>query len=146
MQTTYEKRKVRPEGGRYYGFDHVVFWVGNAKQAASYYVTRFGFEPFAYRGLETGERGIVSHVVRHNKVVFEFQSALTTDNHTHGQHLVKHGDGVKDVAFTVDNCESIYKKAVERGAKSVRPPTKLEDADGHVIVYDTEFSGRKANR
>lgn len=60
--------RVQPEIGRFLGFDHVTFWVGNAKQAASYYVTRMGFKPIAYRGLETGSRDVVTHVVQQNKV------------------------------------------------------------------------------
>ena len=61
---------MQPEGpGRYVAFDHLTFWVGNAKQAASFYCTKFGFEPMAYKGLETGERNTVSHAVRQNKVI-----------------------------------------------------------------------------
>ena len=62
------EQKQRPEIGQFYGFDHVVFWVGNAKQASSFYTTRFGFEYLAYQGLETGERKIATHVVKKGKV------------------------------------------------------------------------------
>lgn len=67
---------MRPAIGVFYGFDHVKFWVGNAKQAASYYTTRMGFEYVAYQGLETGHRDVVSHVVRNGEVCYVFQSAL----------------------------------------------------------------------
>lgn len=59
---------LQPDGGRFVHFDHVRFWVGNAKQASQWYCVHFGFEPYAYRGLETGSRSVVSHVVRQNKV------------------------------------------------------------------------------
>jgi 4-hydroxyphenylpyruvate dioxygenase len=83
--------------------------VGNAKQAASYYTTRFGFEHAGYRGLETGHRDLVSHVVRKNKVVFVFQSALNPGHEAMTAHLGLHGDGVRDVAFTVDDARACYK-------------------------------------
>jgi catechol 2,3-dioxygenase-like lactoylglutathione lyase family enzyme len=54
----------KPAIGNYYGFDHVLWWVGNAKQAAEWYCVKFGFEPVAYRGLETGHRDVVSHVIK----------------------------------------------------------------------------------
>ncbi|KHN71548.1 4-hydroxyphenylpyruvate dioxygenase, partial [Toxocara canis] len=54
--------------GKFLGFDHIRFWVGNAKQAAFWYCTNFGFEPFAYKGLETGSRLIASHAIRQDKV------------------------------------------------------------------------------
>jgi 4-hydroxyphenylpyruvate dioxygenase len=74
-----------------------------------YYTTRFGFEPFAYRGLETGHRDRASHVVKQNKIVFIFQSALNPDDKEFTDHLGKHGDGVRDVAFTVDDARGIWK-------------------------------------
>lgn len=144
--TSYVKQGSRPEVGRYYGFDHVVFWVGNAKQAASYYTTRFGFKEIAYRGLETGERNIVSHVLRQDKITFVFKSALNPDSsHAEevkmGKHLVLHGDGVKDIAFTVDDARGIYKKAIERGGKSVREPWEVKDEDGVVVMASISTYG-----
>uniref|UniRef100_A0A8C1R602 4-hydroxyphenylpyruvate dioxygenase n=1 Tax=Cyprinus carpio TaxID=7962 RepID=A0A8C1R602_CYPCA len=94
-------------------------WVGNAKQAASYYCNKLGFEPLAYRGLETGSRDVVSHVVKQGKVRM-------------GDHLVKHGDGVKDVAFTVENCDFLVEKARERGAIVIKEPHVVEDKFGRV--------------
>ena len=95
--------------------DHVTFWVGNAKQAATYYCVHLGFTPYAYRGQETGERDVVSHVVRQNDIIFEFQSALKPDNKLMGSHLVRHGDGVKDVAYTVNDIEAVVQKAKSNG-------------------------------
>ncbi|KAF9383142.1 hypothetical protein BGX21_001638, partial [Mortierella sp. AD011] len=118
--------------GNYEGFDHVVFWVGNAKQAASFYTTRFGFKEVAYRGLETGHRDICSHVVQQDKITFVFQSPLNPNNKVFSDHLALHGDGVKDVAFTVDDVHSIYNRAVEKGAKSIRAPYEEKDEHGSV--------------
>jgi 4-hydroxyphenylpyruvate dioxygenase len=87
----------------------VVFWVGNAKQAASYYTTRFGFKHIAYRGLETGSRSVVSHVVRLNNVTLVFQSALNPGNQQMTEHLGTHGDGVRDIAFTVEDARKCWK-------------------------------------
>lgn len=84
-------------------------WVGNAKQAASYYCTRFGFERVAYRGLETNHRDVVSHVLRQDKIFLVLQSPLNPDEKEMNGHLSKHGDGVKDVAFTVDDATGIFK-------------------------------------
>lgn len=83
--------------------------MGNAKQAASYYCTRFGFERVAYRGLETGHRDVVSYVIKQDKIFFILKSPLNPDESEMNEHLSKHGDGVKDVAFTVDDAIGIYK-------------------------------------
>lgn len=96
------------EGGKYLGFDHIVFWVGNAKQAASFYCTRFGCVPVAYRGLETCHRNVASHVVQQDKIFFVFESPLQPNEKVLNEHIAKHGDGARDVAFTVDNARLIY--------------------------------------
>ncbi|KAJ3245536.1 hypothetical protein HDU77_009425 [Chytriomyces hyalinus] len=139
--TSYERTGERPAVGRYFGFDHMTFWVGNAKQAASYYVARFGFEPLGYKGLETGSRDVVSHAVRQNNIVFIFQSPLNPGNKAFDDFASKHGDGVKDVAFTVDDCRGIWKKAVERGAKNIRSPVELKDEHGTVVVATVSTYG-----
>ncbi|KAG0287247.1 hypothetical protein BGZ96_008815 [Linnemannia gamsii] len=118
--------------GNYEGFDHVTFWVGNAKQAASFYTTRFGFKEIAYSGLETGSRDICSHVVQQDTITFVFKSPLNPNNKVFSDHLAVHGDGVKDVAFTVDDVHSIYTRAVEKGARSVQAPHELKDEHGSV--------------
>lgn len=135
----YEKPTERPAIGMFYGFDHLVFWVGNAKLIASYYCARFGFEYLAYKGLETGSKKVASHVVKNDKVIFEFQSPYEpNDDIGISAHISKHGDGVRDVAFTVDDAVGIYKKAVERGAKSAREPVTLTDEFGTVILASVQ--------
>ncbi|XP_069686261.1 4-hydroxyphenylpyruvate dioxygenase isoform X2 [Periplaneta americana] len=121
-----------PDKGRFLHFDHLTFWVGNAKQAASYYCTRLGFEPLAYQGLETGSRKIAAHAVRQNKIMFVFVSAYEPDNNEMGKHLIRHGDGVKDIAFTVEDLDSIVQRAKERGAKIVKDIWEERDEDGVV--------------
>ncbi|KAH7015374.1 Glyoxalase/Bleomycin resistance protein/Dihydroxybiphenyl dioxygenase [Ilyonectria destructans] len=135
---------VQPQGN-FSGYDHVTWWVGNAKQAASYYTTLFGFKTIAYRGLETGSRYFSSYVVTNNDVRFVFTSPLRSEAHFPDDepisfsdrkllkeihaHLERHGDAVKDVAFEVDNVEGVYNKAVEQGAVAVQGPTASKDAE-----------------
>lgn len=124
----FEKPTVRPDVGQFKGFDHVAFWVGNAKQSASYFCTRLGFEYEAYRGLETGSRDTATHVVSNGNVRFAFTSPLNPSGHPEfDKHYSKHGDGVKDVAFLVDDAKGIYEKAVSRGAIGVTAPIELKD-------------------
>jgi 4-hydroxyphenylpyruvate dioxygenase len=87
-----------------------------------------------YKGLETGSRQIVSHAVRQDNITFVFQSPLEPNHQIMGDHLSLHGDAVKDVAFTVDDCRGIYKKAVERGARSIREPWEERDEHGVVVM------------
>ncbi|KAM6156242.1 4-hydroxyphenylpyruvate dioxygenase [Rhynchocyon petersi] len=91
-----------------------------------------GFEPLAYKGLETGSREVVSHVIKHGKIVFILSSALNPGNREIGDYLVKHGDGVKDIAFEVEDCDYIVQKARERGAKIVREPWVEQDKHGKI--------------
>ena len=131
----YEKPTKRPEFGKFLGFHHVVFWVGNAKQASSYYTSRFGFEYLAYQGLETNNRDFVSHVISNNKVIFEFQSSYDPeDKQGIGSHVSKHGDGVRDVVFEVEDCRAIFDYAVSKGIKVFKPPTEYSDEHGTVIM------------
>jgi len=115
-------------------FDHIKFHVGNAKQAASYYTTRFGFDYIAYQGLETGHRDYCTHVVGNNKIVYVFVSPLNPGNTEFAKELEKHGDGVKDVAFLVEDARALYTKAVSRGAKSIMEPLEMKDEHGSVIM------------
>lgn len=130
--TTYTDKGPAPDGGKFLHFDHVRFWVGNAKQAASYYCTRLGFEPMAYRGLETGSREVCSHVVKQDRIIYVFESALLPGNKEMGDHLVKHGDGVKDVAFAVQDLDVIIKVAKKKGASIVKDIWEEEDEDGRI--------------
>jgi 4-hydroxyphenylpyruvate dioxygenase len=140
----YDKPTERPEIGKFYGFDHVVFWVGNAKQAASFYTSRFGFEYFAFQGLETGQRKTATHVVKKGKIIFAFTSSYgpyEDKENIIADHLVKHGDGVKDIAFTVEDTKKTYDIAVKRGAKSYSAPQTLTDEFGSVIVASIQTYG-----
>lgn len=133
--TTYLNKGPKPDGGAYLGFHHVTLWVGNAKQAASYYVTRFGLKEIAYRGLETGSRDVVEHVVQAGtNIRLVFCSPLNPTDKIYAQFLARHGDAVKDVAFEVDDVHTIYKRALKRGARSVRPPYEVQDESGTVIM------------
>src|SRR5688500_17578029 len=84
------------------GTDYVEFYVGNAKQAAHYYITAFGFQPLAYAGPETGIRDKASYAVRQHKLTLVLTTALRSDNAI-ADHVHKHGDGVKVLALRVDN-------------------------------------------
>jgi len=121
--TTYTDKGEKPERGKFLRFHHVEWWVGNAKQAASYYCARLGFKPWAYKGLETGNRDVACHAVRQNDVIFVFKSSYEPHSDSTkemGAHLTLHGDGVKDVAFAVEDLDGILVKAKQRGVKIVR--------------------------
>ncbi|XP_069082961.1 4-hydroxyphenylpyruvate dioxygenase isoform X2 [Pleurodeles waltl] len=130
--TSYTDKGEKHQRGRFISFHHLTFWVGNAKQAASYYCNKMGFEPFAYQGLETGSREVVSHAIKQNKIIFVFQSPLNPGNEVMGEHLAKHGDGVKDVAFQVEDCDFLLQKAKERGAVVIKESWIEEDEGGKV--------------
>uniref|UniRef100_A0A1I8MWB3 4-hydroxyphenylpyruvate dioxygenase n=1 Tax=Musca domestica TaxID=7370 RepID=A0A1I8MWB3_MUSDO len=130
--TSYTDKGPKPEFGKFLSFDHLTFYVGNAKQAASYYTTRMGFTPLGYQGLETGSRRYARHAVKQNKIVFVFVSSYETDDEEHGLHLMRHGDGVKDVAFEVEDIEAIFNLAKERGAEVVREIWEESDEFGTV--------------
>ena len=132
--TSYTDKGPKPEAGEYFGFDHATFWVGNAKQAATFYCTRFGFKHVGYRGLETGHRSVCSHVVQNGRIFFVFCSPLTPNNSIMSQHQELHGDGVKDIAFEVDDARAVYDAAVNRGARSIRAPWIEKDEDGEVVL------------
>lgn len=112
---------TKPLEGKVDSFDHVTFWVGNAKQSAVFYMTQFGFKPFAFRGMETGSRDVACHVLKLNDFVVQFVSAIQPNNKDLNDFLMSHGDSVKDVAFRVDNIEDMLKHALEAGAELVHP-------------------------
>ena len=115
------------------GTDHVGYIVGNAKQAAAFYQDRYGFEPFAYKGLETGCRDRTCYALRQGKVVLVLETPLVPD-HPHNGHLMKHGDAVRDIAFWVDDARAAWRQTTERGASSLLEPTELEDEHGKVVI------------
>ncbi|MBP7679230.1 MAG: 4-hydroxyphenylpyruvate dioxygenase [Bacteroidales bacterium] len=114
------------------GTDYVEYYVGNAKQAAYYYMTAFGFQPLAYSGLETGNKEKTSYVLVQDKIRFVFTTSLVPDSEI-GEHVKKHGDGVKVVALWVDDATSAFNETVKRGAKPYLDPVKEQDAMGHVV-------------
>jgi 4-hydroxyphenylpyruvate dioxygenase len=114
------------------GTDYVEFYVGNAKQAAYYYQSAFGFQPLAYRGLETGDKEKTSYVVVQDKIRFVFTTALVPDSEI-GEHVKKHGDGVKTVALWVDDAVSAFRETTKRGAEAYFEPVVEEDRHGKVV-------------
>lgn len=128
----YSDKGQRHEKGKFNKFAHLTFWVGNAKQAAEWYCLRFGFKEWCYRGLETGSRDIVSHVVRLNDIVFEFQSALQPGNKQFGDFLERHADAVKDIAFNCEDVDALVERARQGGAVVVSDPVTIEDDFGSI--------------
>jgi len=114
------------------GTDYVEFYVGNAKQAAHYYKTAFGFQSFAYAGLETGMKDRSSYVITQDKIKIVLTSPLNAESPIN-DHLAKHGDGVKVVALWVDDATKSWEETTKRGAKSYMEPTKEEDQHGYVV-------------
>jgi 4-hydroxyphenylpyruvate dioxygenase len=115
------------------GTDYIEFYVGNAKQAAQYYRSAFGFQLQAYRGPETGVRDRASYLVVQHKVRLVLTSAIGPDNAI-ADHVHRHGDGVRDIALWVDDAREAFRLAVERGARPVHEPEVLRDDHGEVIV------------
>jgi len=122
------------------GTDYVELYVGNAKQAAHFYKTAFGFQSYAYSGPETGDKEKVSYVLVQNKV----RLVLTTPLHPTGsiaEHVNKHGDGVKAVALMVNDAADAFAQTVKRGAKPYMEPTTREDADGKIVMSGIHIYG-----
>ena len=114
------------------GTDYVELYVGNAKQAAHFYKTAFGFQSYAYRGLETGSKDSVSYVLKQDKIRLILTTPLNSASPIN-DHIVKHGDGVKVVALWVDDARSAYEETTSRGAKSYMEPTVETDEFGEAI-------------
>ena len=114
------------------GTDYVEFYVGNAKQAAHFYKTAFGFQSYAYRGLETGSKDSVSYVLKQDKIRLVLTTPLNSSSPIN-DHIVKHGDGVKVVALWVEDARKAYQETTSRGAKSYMEPTVETDENGEVV-------------
>jgi 4-hydroxyphenylpyruvate dioxygenase len=115
------------------GTDYVEFYVGNAKQAAHFYKTAFGFQSLAYAGPETGIMDKVSYVISQNKLTFVLTTPLKTDNPI-ADHIYKHGDGVKVIALKVDDAKNAFYESTKRGGKPYLEPVVLIDDNGEVIL------------
>ncbi|WP_421765663.1 4-hydroxyphenylpyruvate dioxygenase [Ekhidna sp.] len=114
------------------GTDYLELYVSNAKQAAHYYRSAFGFKALAYAGLETGLKDRESYVVVQDKIRLVLTSPLRSGTEI-GKHIDKHGDGVKVTALWVDDATYAYNEAVKRGAKSYMEPNTMEDENGKVV-------------
>ena len=136
-QTTPQPEIVVPEADDFLpllGTDHVELIVGNAKQSAYYYMHAWGYQPVAYRGLETGNSESVSYVLRQDKIPLMADGPLN-------DHLNQHGDGVKAVALWVDDAEKSWKETTSRGAVSAFAPETRVDEDGKVTLSGIETYG-----
>jgi 4-hydroxyphenylpyruvate dioxygenase len=122
------------------GTDYVEFYVGNAKQAAHFYKTAFGFQGVAYAGPETNLKDMSSYVLRQNKLTFVFTTPLRMNN-TIADHIYKHGDAVKAIALQVDDASSAWKETTKRGGKSYMEPTAFTDEHGEVILSGIQTYG-----
>ena len=116
-----------------HGTDYVEFYVGNAKQAAHFYKTAFGFQSLAYAGPETGIKDKVSYAIRQNKLTFVLTTPLRANNAI-ADHIYKHGDGVKVLALKVEDARSAFEETTKRGGKSYMEPEVLKDKDGEVVL------------
>ncbi|NRD19081.1 4-hydroxyphenylpyruvate dioxygenase [Winogradskyella eckloniae] len=114
------------------GTDYVEFYVGNAKQSAHFYKTAFGFQSYAYKGLETGSTDSVSYVLKQDKIRLVLTTPLNSKSEIN-KHIVKHGDGVKVVALWVEDARKSYEETTKRGAKSYMEPTVEKDEFGEVV-------------
>ena len=137
MQTqTTNIPKIFPEAQDFLpinGTDHVELYVGNAKQAAHYYQSAWGFQPLAYKGLETGSRDRVSYVLRQGKITLVLTSPLQSGGPIN-DHINRHGDGIKVIALEVDDAAYSWEATTQRGAESQMEPTTLTDEEGEVVI------------
>ena len=113
------------------GIDYLEFYVGNAKQAAHFYRTAFGMKLVAYSGPETGNRALASYVVQQGEIRFVFTSALDP-SHPITEHARLHGDGVRDIALSVDDAASAFAETTKRGARCVMKPATSRDSHGEI--------------
>jgi len=139
MPTTIAAPKVKriPEAEEdflpLHGTDYVEFYVGNAKQAAHFYKTAFGFQSLAYSGPETGTKDRVSYAIRQNKLTLVLTTPLRPNNPI-ADHVHKHGDGVKAIALRVEDASSAWEETTKRGGKSYMEPKTLSDKHGEVVM------------
>jgi len=142
-------KKVSPTGGDLEGVtdflplngtDHVEFYVGNAKQAAHYYKTAFGFQNLAYSGPETGVRDRASYVLQQGKIRIVLTTPLHSD-HPIAEHIKKHGDGVKVLALWVDDAYDAFEQTTKRGAVPYQQPQTLTDEHGEVRISGIKLYG-----
>jgi 4-hydroxyphenylpyruvate dioxygenase len=114
------------------GIDHLEWWVGNARAFASFLTAAFGFDVVAYSGPETGRRDRVSYLLQQGRVRFMVSGALAADSPI-AEHVRIHGDGIRDIAFLVDDVHAAHDAAIARGATALRPVQIDEDHNGRII-------------
>jgi 4-hydroxyphenylpyruvate dioxygenase len=135
-ETTPAHRDVMPV----HGIDHLELYVGNAAQAAYYYTHAFGFTETAYRGLETGSRDRVSHVLEQGRVRLVLTGTLTGQDEV-ADHHGRHGDGVRVIALSVPDAAAAYEHAIGHGATGIEEPHSLEDEQGAVRLASVATYG-----
>jgi len=137
MPTTIAAPKEKPAAEKDFlplqGTDYIEFYVGNAKQAAHFYKTVFGFQSLAYSGPETGTKEKASYAIRQNKLTFLLTTPLRSGNAI-ADHIAKHGDGVKAIALKVEDATSAWEETTSRGGKSFLEPMTLTDGDGQLVM------------
>ena len=141
--TTPELEKVNPAAADFLpllGTDYIEMYVGNAKQAAHFYKTAFGFQSLAYAGLETGMKDRTSYVLVQDKIRLVLTTPLTPEDPIN-DHIREHGDGVKVIALWVDDARLAYAETIKRGAVSYMEPTVEKDADGEVVKSGIKLYG-----
>jgi 4-hydroxyphenylpyruvate dioxygenase len=128
-----------------HGIDHVELWAGNSAHS-TYYLTRaFGFTETAYKGLETGVRDHVSHVLEQGRIRLVVTGTLRSHTAIAREH-VKHGDSVKAIALSVPDVDHAYREAVARGAQGLVAPHDWEDSNGRVRIAETATYGDTVHR
>ncbi|MDG1262292.1 MAG: 4-hydroxyphenylpyruvate dioxygenase [Flavobacteriales bacterium] len=133
--TSLQLEKIVPQAEDFLpllGTDYVELYVGNAKQAAHYYQSAWGFQPLAYAGLETGVTDRTSYVLEQDKIRIILTSPME-DGGPINEHIAKHGDGVKVVALWVDDAKKSWEETTSRGAKSFMEPKEESDSNGKVV-------------
>lgn len=136
MQSTITNETVLPVTTDFLpleGTDYVEFYVGNAKQAAHYYMSAFGFQALAYAGPETGVKDRASYAVRQHKLTFVLTTPLRSGNPI-ADHIYKHGDGVKALSLRVPDATSAWEETTNRGARSYMEPVRLKDDHGELVM------------
>jgi 4-hydroxyphenylpyruvate dioxygenase len=141
MQTaTIEKPAQQTDFLPLNGTDHVEFYVGNARQAAHFYKSAFGFQSLAYAGPETGVRDHSSYVLEQGKIRLVLTTPLRSENPI-AEHIKRHGDGVKVLALSVDDAYDAFEQTTSRGAQPYLKPQTLNDPDGQVRLSGIKLYG-----
>jgi 4-hydroxyphenylpyruvate dioxygenase len=139
--TTSSKSAKSNDPLRLIDVDYVQFYVGNAKQAAYFYAQAFGFEIEQISDLTTGVRDAATYLLTQGNIRFLLTTGLTHD-HPAQQEVGLYGDGIKDIAFTVDDASAAYEQAIKNGAESAYEPVESTDKLGTVVKSGIKSFGR----